>query len=65
MEIARFEFSKDAAEMFAWNEGQYIVEMAFPCILECIEYIKEFEDVIENVSVLTEGKVINIKEFTS
>ena len=64
MEIARFEFAEDAAGMFGWSQGQYVVEMAFPCIIELVEYMKEIEDVIENVSVLTEGKVINIKEFT-
>jgi len=30
-----------------------------------IEYVKEFEELVENVSVLTEGKVISIKEFTN
>lgn len=63
MEIARFEFKKEGAEFFAWNEGQTIVEMAFPEIMELIEYCKEFEDLIENVTVLTEGQVISIAEF--
>jgi len=63
MKIARFEFTKEGAEHLAWNNGQTIVEMAFPEIMELIEYCKEFEDVIENVTVLTEGQVISITEF--
>lgn len=65
MEVARFEFKKEAAAYFAWGEDQCIVEMAFPNIIDLIEYIKEFEELVENVSVLTEGKVISIKEFTN
>lgn len=61
MEIARFEFKPEAAEDFAWNEGQTIVEMQFPNILELIEFVDGIQDALLDCTVLADGKTVNLK----
>ena len=64
MEIARFEFKPEAAEDFAWNDGQTIVEMQFLNILELIQFVEEVKETLIDCTVISEGKTISLKQFS-
>ena len=60
--LARFTFKPEYAEDFLM-EGQQVTQLDFDEIEELIEYTKSFENALEDVTVLYQGKTYSTSSF--
>lgn len=60
--IVRFHFKEDRASEFS-EDGNCIVEQQFDDLDDVIEYCREFEDALQNVTVLFADEIIELIDF--